>query len=165
MYWVYTGLILIASHPHPTSDNLHPWYRNSHQRQSHLPGRIQRNAARSATQLMTRLQFLLSTFHQVPITAGWPGRVFQLWAERDSNPQPSAMFPWQQAKCILRQNCRFSWCYLYSDITVANLFTINDESVIISLSFDTKIPQMCYLFLFAWTIFQASLSRKLPYPT
>ena len=38
MYRVYTSLILIASHPHPTSDNLYPWYRNSHQRQSHLPG-------------------------------------------------------------------------------------------------------------------------------
>ena len=42
------------------------------------PGRIQHNAAQSPTQLMTRLQFLLSTFDQVPITAGWPGRDFQL---------------------------------------------------------------------------------------
>ena len=38
MYWVYNGLILIASHSHPTSNNLHRWYRNAQQHQSHLPG-------------------------------------------------------------------------------------------------------------------------------
>ena len=51
-----------------------------------------------------------------------------------------------------------------SAMEVSNPMTMYNESVIFSLSFDTKTPQIRHSFLLAWTIFHTAFSRKFRYP-
>ena len=82
---LFLGLISIQ-HLHPTSDIYTPGIGTLTEISLISLGRIHGASFVPEELPILSHSFCLQSFHQVPITAGWPGRVFQLCVRRESNP-------------------------------------------------------------------------------